>query len=350
MVPLLNERLEAVAADTVPQGIRDQLRARVRANAVRNQRLARELLQLLDVFDTAGISAVPFKGPTLAIEAYGDLALRSFGDLDILVPLHEVRRAVEILESLGYRPAGDVGVAHLPAFLRSDCEIRLIREDVGIAVEIHWAFAPRYFFFHLDPNRVRRRLGHMPLGGRKVKALTPEDLLVFLCLHGAKHVWERLGWVRDVAGLIRRRQSEIDWTAVARLARECGGHKALCLGLHLANDLSGAPLPALVRDEIRSTPSVGALAARITARLACRGVTPLRLAATIGFHLRLVDRPRDGIRYCVLLVATPTATDWESVSLPRGWAGLYFLIRPVRLSWKYTGAAARRVLRFSRGK
>ena len=45
---------------------------------------------------------IPYKGPVLSTSIYHDLALRSFGDLDILVHEHEVLRVLDLLVSYGY--------------------------------------------------------------------------------------------------------------------------------------------------------------------------------------------------------------------------------------------------------
>ena len=37
-----------------------------------------------------------------------------------------------------------------------------------------------------------------------VPALPDRELLLILCLHGTKHFWSSLGWLVDVAELIRR--------------------------------------------------------------------------------------------------------------------------------------------------
>jgi len=45
-----------------------------------------------------------------------------------------------------------------------------------------------------------------------VSALSVEDELVLICIHGAKHFWERLMWIADVAALISA-QTAINWSA-----------------------------------------------------------------------------------------------------------------------------------------
>ena len=48
----------------------------------------------------------------------------------------------------------------------------------------------------------RERLEEVATAGTTFRTLPADVLLVALCVHGAKHVWERLGWIVDVAELI----------------------------------------------------------------------------------------------------------------------------------------------------
>src|SRR5438876_1110475 len=90
MIPLVYRYMRALAAEAAPKAVIDQLRQRYHANALRNLSLAGEMIQLLELFQTHGITAIPFKGPTLAALAYGDLALRQFNDLDFLVNSRDI--------------------------------------------------------------------------------------------------------------------------------------------------------------------------------------------------------------------------------------------------------------------
>ena len=40
------------------------------------------------------------------------------------------------------------------------------------------------------------------MDGRDVPALSLEDELVLICVHGAKHFWERLMWTADIAAMV----------------------------------------------------------------------------------------------------------------------------------------------------
>src|SRR5262249_22989147 len=153
------------------------------------------------------IPAVPFKGPALAASAYGNLALREFADLDILLLERDVPRARDLLLAWGYGPRVD----------ETDYDILVYNESQGIGVELHWKFAQRY---HLppDPGAFWGRLEGASLCGRPVRAFSAVDLLLILCAHGAKHGWERLAWVCDVARHLAAR-GDLDWAEALGRAR-----------------------------------------------------------------------------------------------------------------------------------
>src|SRR5438046_1996796 len=77
-------------------------------NAARSVLLTWELVDILDLFATEGIEAMPYKGPAIAISIYGRLALRQFSDLDILVRKRDVWRCQQLLISRGYQPHFDI--------------------------------------------------------------------------------------------------------------------------------------------------------------------------------------------------------------------------------------------------
>jgi hypothetical protein len=60
-----------------------------------------QLLQTLELLRESGIQTVPFKGPALAVQAYGDLSLRQYDDLDLLIHEADVPRAYQLLIANG---------------------------------------------------------------------------------------------------------------------------------------------------------------------------------------------------------------------------------------------------------
>src|SRR5882762_4195134 len=98
-------RLLVLAEDLVPPEIRQSLADRQRAQMFFTLRLSAELFRILDLFRSEEIDAVVVKGPVLAVQAYGDAAMRSYGDLDLLVRQRSIRRATELMSAAGFAPA-----------------------------------------------------------------------------------------------------------------------------------------------------------------------------------------------------------------------------------------------------
>jgi hypothetical protein len=339
--PLLYWHLDRVAPDAVPAPALDSLRQRVLDNARHNLLLTAELLELLRVFAAHGVRAIPFKGPTLAALAYGNLALRQFGDLDLLLCRTDLPRARGLLAAEGYRSDLRLAPAQEEAYLTSIGQMPFVKEGQGILVELHAAIMPRDFHFPFGLERLWPRLRPVSLAGREVHAPAAEDLLLVLCAHGTKHAWACLGWVCDVAELLRA-NPEMNWPAVVAGARSLRCERILALGLLLAHDLLQAPVPAGLVRRARSSPAARGLAAQV-GRQAFREADgrPGGLRDAL-FQLQARERLGDGLRYAISLALAPTVADWTSVRLPGPLSFLYHLVRPARLAKKYGRLALRR--------
>ena len=332
LLPLLHSHLHGLAA--VPADFRQRLQTHARANAVHNLQLGGELLQLLQLFDAHALPALPFKGPTLAALAYGNLALREFGDLDLLMPQSQLPRAKALLLERGYRVAYPLSPRQETAYLRTIRQLPLLRDD-GCVVELHTALTPRAFRFPLETAGLWRRRGAVPVLGRPVPAPAAEDLLLILCMHGAKHRWVNLGWVCDVAELLRACPA-IDWRAVLRRARQVRGRRLLLLGLDLARRLLGTALPAGVERQVRADAVVGSLARDVCRRLFAEKGEKAAGLASAWFHLRVRERLGDGLAFAVSLALEPTPADWDAAPEWLPWRD--YLRRPLRLAAKYARA------------
>src|SRR5204862_195907 len=137
VMPLLSWHLSRSCADGVPESTLSELRDRFRLNAARNLFFAGELLKLLTLLQRAGIKAIPFKGPTLAVLAYGNLALRTFGDLDLLLRRNDIPRARDLLAAEGYHPAFRLGGDQEQAHLNSIGQLPLQSADGKSLIELH---------------------------------------------------------------------------------------------------------------------------------------------------------------------------------------------------------------------
>ena len=332
MTSLLYWNLNATCPEAVPEASLERLRSRFHKVARYNVYMAGELLKLLDLFETHGISVVPFKGPAFAESVYGSLVLRRQSvDLDVLVHQQDVLKAKELLLSQGYRPGEKWTPRQEAVLLRASHEYTFVHDEKRVKVEVHWRITSKYFSFPLESEGLWERLRPGSLGGKEVMAFSPEDLLLILCAHGTVHLWQLLELICGVAELVGANKG-LDWDQVTLEARELGGERMLFLGLFLADDLLGAPLPDEVLRRVRADTSVKALAAQVRQRLFREvNVPPLGVLESSLFHLRARERLRDRVLYCVRLAMSPTEYDWTALPLPPSLSFLYYIVRPVRL-------------------
>src|SRR5262245_24769452 len=101
--PMLLQSLKSACWDVVPQTTKLELERFNRANVQKSLLFTGELLRLLGLFQQNRVPIATFKGPVLAVSVYGDLALREFSDVDLLVHKGDVRKAENILLSCGYQ-------------------------------------------------------------------------------------------------------------------------------------------------------------------------------------------------------------------------------------------------------
>jgi Uncharacterised nucleotidyltransferase len=341
MVPLLYWHLNGTLPEAVPEAVLNDLREHFRVNGLRNLALTAELRRILTVLESRGIPVIPYKGPVLAASAYGNLTLREFVDLDVLVHKQDIPRAKELLASIGYQQQDLLTPTQERAFLHSDCEYHFAPggENRDL-VELHWRITPRTFSFLLDPESLWGRLERISLGGAAVPTLSPEDLLLILCAHGCAEFWRQLKLICDVAELIRVREA-MDWDELVRRASALGCRRMLLLGLFLANDVLGAEPPTEVMKRVRRDPAVVGLADGVygwlfRGALLPRGFSQSSEDNTFSrFHVEIRERLRDKVRYCARVAFTPNEGDWNGLQLPPALWPLYYAVRPIRLVGKY---------------
>lgn len=320
------------AASVVPSAIQQTLFERRRAQSVLTLALTAELFRLLEIFAAQGISALVIKGPVLAIQAYADPSLRSYGDLDLLVRQSEIRRATEAMMASGYQaavPLEAIDAGRIPG------QYLFAKPDSKLLVELHNDRTLRYFPRPLPIADFFARQINVPLDSREVPAPCLEDELALVCIHGAKHFWERLSWIADVAGLVSR-QKNIDWERAAASARAVDAEHLLHTGLRLAADVLRAELPALIAARVQQDSVAAKLAARVLRRLPAAGYAPPGLLERAAFRLRMRGGFFAAPAYLLRLSFSPTEEDWRADGNRSRNRLLDALRRPFRLARKYS--------------
>lgn len=359
MLPLLCQLLSQNSQDCIPASIRDRFHEMASDIAMRNMALTRELLRLLALLHAHEIDALTFKGPALTSSLYDHLALRLFGDLDIIVPPPDILRARDLLFASGYRPLSTSEKhASEAAMLRDGHALHIEHETNHILVDLHWrlggALSPLPLTFaHLWQHHQAVSLlvapGLAAPGlGTAVKTFRTEDLLIYLCVHGAKHVWYKLGWICDIATLVRRHPDLMNSALMAR-AKACGVERMVRLGLLAARQYFGAPVPRAIYRQAEADAVIIFLLEEVHQRLFApspatdRHIGPRLYRRYLQLIMR--ERLRDQMSLLLAVISAmlrPTRRDREALPLPLWASSLYYIWRPLHLLQRHGRRQLRR--------
>jgi hypothetical protein len=328
----LAKSLLAVDENFVPPDVRRTVRERHRAQVFSTMRMTAELFRLLELFGAEGIPALVVKGPVLAMQAYGDPAMRSYADLDLLVRQRDIRRATESLQAIGYQaavPLRAIDSGKIPG------QYLFSKPDAKLFVELHNDFTLRYFPRQLPIEDFFARQIRVCLDSHDAPALSVEDELVLICIHGAKHFWERLIWIADVAALVSR-QTTIDWQGAMETAKKVRAERMLHTGLRLASDLLHARLPDSVLAAVQRDTGAAKLAACVRNWLSAPSAEAApTLFERVAFRLRMRGSGLSAPNYLLKLSLSPTEEDWIQGGAESRQGFLNALRRPFRLARKY---------------
>ena len=315
----------------IPAEIRRRLLERHRAQVFSTLRMTAELFRLLELFAAKKIPMLVVKGPVLAMQAYGDPTMRSYGDLDLLVLQRDIRHATESLQAAGYQatvPLSAIDAGKIPG------QYLFSKPDAKLLVELHNDFTLRYFPRRLPLEKLFARRILVALDGREAPALAVEDELVYICIHGTKHFWERLSWIADVAALVTR-QVGIDWQGAKETATKVGAERMLHTGLRLASDLLHARLPDTVLADVQRDIGAAKLATCVRTWLTAAGSAPPTFFERALFRLRMRGSALSAPAYLLRLSLSPTEEDWKQGAPTNRHSFLDALRRPFRLARKY---------------
>lgn len=307
VVNLLALRLPEAQGVAVPEEFRRRLLESQRALLLSRLGLISEMLRALQRLGDAGVPALVLKGPALSLQAYGDATVRQYGDIDILVRHDHVFRATQTMIEAGfdaYVPTEAIASGKIPG------EYFFSRPNTKVVIEVHTERTLRYFPHRLFVEDLFARSVKLECEGRVVTTLCLEDALVAMCTHGAKHLWERLMWIADVAAMVTRQQT-LDWDAARDVAGKIGAQRIVNTGLLLALDLLSLKLPPHVEDAARRDAGANALVAKVLTWLPSGDGASSGLLGRAVFRAQMRGGFWPGIRYVTRLSLSPTEQDWR---------------------------------------
>ncbi len=332
IAPLVWHCLRATPNLALSVELQNALRQRVEANTWSVLQLSAELARLVKRLEQAGIRVIPLKGPVLALTAYGSLALRQGGDLDLLVEPARFGEAERVLLQAGYTrllPSCELGPTQTAAHFKINHHSVYKHSTQGIIVELHWQWVQNPLLFPLSFEDAWQKRLPLTIGGVTMASLPGEELLLYLCVHGAISEWSRLKWLCDIPQLLVPEQG-IGLEQVITRAKQLGVSRMLAQGVLLAHEMLDTPLPSSIAALAQQDPVVSTLVKRAR-RALLRGRlfwddSVGRQLAHLPYMLKL--RPEFAYKWRSVYCLSLRTEDYAVIRLPDRLFPLYFLLRP----------------------
>lgn len=326
VAPLLACVLKQYGGSLVPREVLERLQQRFLLTAKSNLVRFQEWRRILRAFETAGISVISLKGPALALQAYGDVALREFVDLDLLIQPDDVLRARDLLLREGYQLRSPLPGDGDAVLLRSrNRQLDFANDGRGTLIDLHWGALHEMFSFQLPIDQLFRSAQVENHKGGQFLAPSAEHLLLYLCAHGTKHCWLNLRWLCDLACFAKAVQ-KLDWGLCIRLAEAANCDLVLKHSLLLAHQVLGLELPS----------PIGSYEAKVR-ELALTAMSFLfredgdpGYGEAMRYHLAFARDWRDRVHFVFERLFVPAEPEWQEVRLPEPLHFLYYTVRPLR--------------------
>jgi hypothetical protein len=332
---VLSCQVQKHATATVPETIHLCLIEQFRAHTIRNFELTRELLDILSLLEKRGVGALAFKGPVLSQQLYGDLSLREFLDLDILVAPTHASTVIALLSAKGFDPQFIFTPQQFARFQSMRSQIGLYHPAKNVLVEVHWALLTPGYTFLPAAEIAWDFLQTVSIAGRAVKTFSHEIQVLFSCLHQAKHNWTRLGWLMDLAALIRQSPA-MDWQQIQKRAGSFGTARMIRVSLQLVRLLFQVTLPVRVIDWVTDDAHSNKIAEKIFNRLLLTDTKPDQPMPLKPLFRASMESLADRAFFWFDIMLRPTPVEWVLFPLPDSLYTLYYPIRVGRLVCKHT--------------
>ena len=312
---------------------------------VQSMSQAAELVRVVESVRNAGFEIAALKGLSLSVLAYRNLAMRSPGDIDLLVSETAVFEVEHIIKGLGYsrlEPKTELTPRRLRHYLRYHKHFTYFSQRTGTPLELHWRLFDNITF--LKETELKFPLTEpVEVGSAVVNTLSRNELFLYLCVHGAVHGWPILKWLADLGAMLSIMEKD-DVSNVVVLAKERGAEAELRAALILVNlflAVEPPPFAGLPTEMIPVSERIVEMGQRLlTAGDYCLEIHRLPKWAMFLYDLRLRSSWRywsDDLRRA--LIHPP---DWDQINLPDTLFPLYLFVRPVSWLLRHSPRPSRR--------
>ncbi len=332
LYPLIYPKLKDYDQSFFPAHILQLISNKYMMNTIEMLKFSGEMIELDSLFTKNEIMSIFLKGPALALEIYGDISLRTSGDLDILVSIDQLESVNVLLCKVGYKK-DEYFSTTLDDWKWRHHHLTYYHSEKGIKLEVHWRLNPGP---SKEPSfsELWERRSSVNFSGNNIHLLGKEDLFLFLATHGARHGWSRLRWLVDIHKLIN---TDMDWISLTNKLKKydymkVGGQSIILSNQLLNTSIDKGSAKGLIsnRSEKLASEAVFYLETMINLHSEPLPEEVSKYHKKHLFHLR-------SFRQKLLFIVSflyPYPEDLDVLPLPKKLHFLYFPLRPLLWTWR----------------
>lgn len=244
---------------TVPSEITEELKRDYYTTAARNSVIFEELGNVLKMFKRAGIEAVVLKGAALAETVYGNPALRSMSDVDLLIKKKDLFAVHRAFENAGYYSpdAREIDLHAVPADYLTTL-VYMALSGNGACFHVHW-----HMVNSTIPNESLIKDVTMPtiwrdahkarIAGVEALVMAPHHLLIHLAEHSLRvsHSLNKLCFLCDINEAVEFYGDSMDWDRLISESRHFNLDWLVYVPLYCAAELLNTNIPKEVLLRLR---------------------------------------------------------------------------------------------------
>lgn len=314
--------------ELIPEDILSIMKFENMGIAKKNMLMTAELIKVMKLLEENNIEAIAFKGPTLSQMAYGDIALRQYVDLDILIKKESFDITLKLFSKKNYHTKYNYTRAYTKV---KDIipDHMFINKKTNIITEIHNKLFSYNFPIKINNNDFFKNVMYIELGSNQLKTFHPEYLLFYLCLHGTKHLYSRISWILDIDKLIKDKKYDFDWNLFQSLVEKSNSKTMVYIGLYLAKNLFDTEIPEKILKEQNKKHKY------LIRYIINTQDDPYEVTDRFTYqNLIMFDSLKNKISYCFYLFK-PTVADYQFIPQMDGNNFFYYMLRPFRLLTRY---------------
>lgn len=330
--PLLYVNLNSICPEKVPEEVLGNLKSYYMANVQKNLMLTGELVKVIETLESNNIKAIPYKGPVLASSAYGNIGLRIINDLDLYIDESNIFKAIEILKLEGYQPYFELNNINESNFLKTQREY-LFKSPGGFILELHWNIQGPHVYLPIEPKCIYEDLEIIKINNFEIFSFSPENLIIILSLHSAKHNWNYLSLLCDISEIIN--SQDIKWNEVFKTADKLYVRRILTINILLINDLFDLEIHDNILNNMYSDVYALKIVKNIK-KLLLSKENQLKIFEKIIIDLKKREKLKYGLVDCFYGLTKPSYADFKDIKLPKRLFLFYHIIRPFLLIKRFS--------------